>query len=689
MPHTHRLYLCLAAGLVTIAGQTWAEERLQEQTLVTATRQEINATGLPLAWSVIDEDALILTGQVHINEIMQQVSGAWISRGNGQESLTSLRSPVLTGSGSCGAFFMAADGISLRAPGFCNVNQLFDANSEQAERIEVIKGPATALYGSNAMHGVINILSAPPTAEKDHNIALEAGPHDYYRAKYRYSNTYGEHGVSLRVNGTTDGGYKDDSGYDQQKMTLRHDYSGERVDTRTVLDYSNLNQETAGFIQGYEAYKDDDLKKTNPNPEAFRDARSLRLYSSIAWDLNDRNRLTFTPYLRDNEMEFLQHFLPWQPLEENGHSSLGLRSTLHTTGDSYNWINGVDLEYTDGWLKETQAEDFSPNQPQGVHYDYQVDATVAAAYSQVSTEPGERWELTAGARLEHTRYDYDNRTADGSACGPEATACRFFRPADRQDTFTDWSLNAGVSYALLEDHHIYFRSARGFRAPQTTELYRLQAGQEVADLDSEDISSVELGLRGDYLGQFGYDLSFYYMKKSDVIFQDSNRQNVSGAKTKHQGVDISLDYQFADNWRFGLDATYASHKYDSRIQLLGSSGDIKGNDIDTAPELFGSARLAWDLTELSGRDGHAELEWVYMDSYFLEPDNEHEYNGHSLLNLRVSSQFNERFRGTLRFTNLTDEDYAERADFGFGNYRYFVGQPLGAYLEISYQLGAL
>ena len=78
-----------------------------------------------------------------------------------------------------------------------------------------------------------------------------------------------------------------------------------------------------------------------------------------------------------------------------------------------------------------------------------------------------------------------------------------------------------------------------------------------------------------------------------------------------------------------------------------------------------------------------------MDSYYLEPDNEHEYNGHSLLNLRVSSQFNERFRGTLRVTNLTDEDYAERADFGFGNYRYFVGQPLGAYLEISYQLGAL
>ena len=52
-----------------------------------------------------------------------------------------------------------------------------------------------------------------------------------------------------------------------------------------------------------------------------------------------------------------------------------------------------------------------------------------------------------------------------------------------------------------------------------------------------------------------------------------------------------------------MDATYASHTYDSRIELLGSSGDIKGNDIDTAPEVFGSARLGWDLTGLTGRDG--------------------------------------------------------------------------------------
>jgi outer membrane receptor protein involved in Fe transport len=661
---------------------------VEENILVTASRVKENAMKLPLAWSTVNSETLELIDPIHINEVMQRVPGAWISRGNGQESIIALRSPVLTGAGGCGAFFAAADGISLRAPGFCNVNQLFDTNFEQAGRIEVIRGPATALYGSNAMHGVINVISAAPTEEIDNRLALEAGPYDYYRAKYRYSNTVGKHGISISANGTTDGGYKDDSDYDQQKATVRHDYTGQQWDVRTVLDAANLNQNTAGFVKGYQAYKDNDLKKHNPNPNAYRDAWSVRLYSAASIALNDTNTLTLTPYLRDNDMEFLQHYLPWQPVEENAHDSLGLRATVQTNTDTLRWINGIDMEYTNASLKETQDEDFSPNQPAGVHYDYQVDATGGAIYSQLRTQSDSPWEIDGGVRLEYTHYDYHNKTADGAPCGPAATNCRFYRPSDREDNFTDWSLNAGVSYSLTENHIAYLRLARGFRAPQATELYRLQGGQETANLNSEKIDNIELGLRGDWLGTTRYDVAVYYMHKDDVIFQDANRYNVSGAQTRHYGAELSLDYPINDSWSVGIDANVANHTYDSNIELLGSSGNIKGNDIDTAPRAFGSARLDWDLSALAGRSSRAELEWVYMDSYYLEPQNNHQYDGHSLLNLRITSDLTPRWSAGLRLTNLLDEDYAERADFGFGEYRYFVGQPRGAYLQISYQFGA-
>jgi len=663
----------------------WAAAQELEQVLVTATRSEQSGQDLALSWSVVDMDAINLTGAVHINELMQRVPGAWISRGNGQESLTSLRSPVLTGAGSCGAFFIAWDGISLRAPGFCNVNQLFDVNSEQAGRIEVIKGPATALYGSNAMHGVINVLTAAPTDTMDQLVSVEAGPYDYYRGRYHYRNTYGAHGVSLAINGSTDGGYKDDSGYDQQKLTLRHDYAGQEWSVVSAVEATNLNQETSGFIRGFKAYEDDDLKDTNPNPEAYRDAWSARAYSSMSRALGQEHTLTITPYWRKNKMEFLQHFLPWQATEENGHQSFGLRGTMHTNLENWRWTYGAELDYTEGWLKEVQAEPFSPNQPQGVHYDYDVDALNAAAFGQFDYALNERWQLMGGLRYEYTDYDYDNRTGNGPACEPDASNCRFFRPADRSDDFSDWSANLGASYAISEQSVTYARIARGFRAPQTTELYRLQAGQQLADLDSEEIDNIEIGIRGGD-AHLRYDLALFYMEKDEVIFQDADRQNVSGASTEHMGAELGLDYQINDSWYVGADLTAARHRYDSRIELLGSSGDIKGNDIDTAPRLFGSARLGWDLSA-SGWPALAELEWVYLDEYYLEPDNEHKYDGHSLVNLRVRSDFGERWQATLRLTNLLDEDYAERADFGFGSYRYFVGQPLGAYLEVSYRLG--
>ena len=540
--------------------------------------------------------------------------------------------------------------------------------------------------------GILVALAA--TQHLDHQLGVEVGPHDYYRGKYHYRNTHGAHGLSINLNASTDGGYKDDSGYDQQKSTLRHDYHGTDWNISTVLDLANLNQETAGYIQGFRVYEDEDLKETNPFPEAFRDAWSWRVHSRLSRALDETNTLTVTPYLRDNDMEFLQHFLPWQSLEENGHSSLGLRAAINTDTGSMLWINGVDLEYTDGWLKETQDEPFptaanpSPNLPAGVHYDYQVDALVAAAYSQFRSTLGQRWELSAGARLEHTRYDYDNRTDDGPACTPEATACRFYRPADREDDFTDWSLNGGLSYVLARDHLGYLRLARGFRAPQATELYRLQGGQQVADLDSEKIDSVEAGLRGTWRDQLQYDLSFYHMDKDEVIFQDANRFNISGARTRHYGAELSLSYRFAENWLLGVDATAARHKYDSNIDLRGISSDIKGNDIDTSPRVFGSARLGWDFSRLTGRDAYAELEWIYMDSYYLEPENRYEYEGHDLVNLRVSGRLGKHWRAGLRLTNLLDEDYAERADFAGRDYRYLPGRGRAFFAELRFSPSA-
>jgi outer membrane cobalamin receptor len=305
--------------------------------VITADRQQNALRDVPASIFSLDDNALETVRHIHINESMVRVPGAWISRNNGQESLTAIRSPVLSGAGSCGAFQMALDGIPLRASGFCNVNQIFEANTEQAGSIEVIRGPGSVLYGANALHGAINVISGPITESFTGDFSVEAGPHSYGRFRSVLSNTLGKNGYRISFNGATDDGYKRDSGYGQQKLTMQHRYTGENVTITNAFHATNLNQETAGFIQGTDAYKDDDLRRENPNPESFRDAESYRLSSQIVFDAMGGTWMV-TPYYRKTDMTFLQHFLPGIPLEENGQDSFGLQSMFSSAiGESINW----------------------------------------------------------------------------------------------------------------------------------------------------------------------------------------------------------------------------------------------------------------------------------------------------------------------------------------------------------------
>jgi len=667
------------AYLMLHASCSHAATTILDEIVVTAIKQAQPMRETSSTVSALDSEELERISHTHINETLHRVPGVWISRGNGQEHLTAIRSPVLTGAGSCGAFLMMQDGVSLRAPGFCNVNELFESVSELADRIEVLKGPGSDVYGSNALHGAINVLTGDVTPGIN-KLKVEAGPNDYYRGRYTFS---GE-SIRLDVSGTTDGGYKDDSGFDQQKLLLKHRFASAAREITTTLSMTNLNQETAGFIRGDEVYRDAGSRRDNPNPEAYRDARSLRLVAEIAQSFRGGD-LVVRPYLRSIDMTFLQHFLPGQSIEKNGHDSLGLQ-TLWTSGQ---WRAGLEVEYTEGFLKETQPNATTGSAylvatiPAGKHYDYDVEASLFGVFLQRQFNLTDALTMTAGVRFQYTGYDYDNRMIsgrtrdDGIPCG--FGGCRFNRPEDRDDSYSEWSPKIGAIYSISDNHQVFGQVSRGIRAPQAAELYRLQNAQNVTDIDPVKLDSMEVGFRGSSSG-LGYSISLYAMEKDNFIFRDTSRQNVDGGETSHRGIEIDLDYKFTANLSASLSLTRANHRYENNPAL--SSTPLKGNDIDTAPRTMGSASLHWQ----PGGSINLKLEWVHISDYYEDPQNLHRYDGHDLLHLRGNWQVTNRMTLSARLMNLTDEDYAERADYSFGSDRYFVGTPFSIYLGISLHL---
>jgi len=623
----------------------------------------------------------------HIHELFTRVPGGWISRGSGQEHLTAIRSPVLTGPGSCGAFLYLEDGIPTRPSGFCNVNQLFESNTELADAIEVIRGPGTALYGSNALHGIINVLLPTPGEANRQNLSVEAGANEFLRLRAAMPFDAGLSGYA-GIDFADDGGFRDDSGYRQVKGNAKLRGRVLAGDLVTALSFTDLDQETAGFIVGKDAYKDPEINRTNPNPEAFREASSLRLYAiwrrslgAVSFDVR--------PYARHSSMRFLQHFLPGQPLEENGQSSTGILSTASWDGAGLRTTLGLDVEWSDIFLEEFQSgptggsEFLNETRPQGQHYDFDVEAWTVAPYVHADFDVGDRVTVGAGVRAEYAKYRYDNRMLagntrdDGTECG--FGGCLYTRPADRSDSFTNLAPKLTATFTATDATTFYATAGRGFRAPQVTELYRLQSGQSVADLESERIDSVELGARGGSRSWVA-DLSVYAMRKTGSVYRDADGFAVSGGKSRHAGAELGLDWQFASRWRTSIDVTYGRHKYDFDASAQRGGTFVSGRDVDTAPRWLASAELFFEPND----SVDVALQWTTIGAYYLDAENMHTYPGHELLNLRATLQSGRNLSVSLRLLNVLDRDIADRADYAFGNYRYFPGRGRELFVEFLY-----
>jgi iron complex outermembrane receptor protein len=107
---------------------------------------------------------------------------------------------------------------------------------------------------------------------------------------------------------------------------------------------------------------------------------------------------------------------------------------------------------------------------------------------------------------------------------------------------------------------------------------------------------------------------------------------------------------------------------------------VNGNDVDTAPRDIHRAAVTWN----PGARLAFEAEWLAVGEYWLDASNAHRYPGHELLNLRGRWSMAPDWALTLRLNNALDRDYADRADFAFGSYRYFPGRGRALFAEIAW-----
>ena len=653
-----------------------------EEIVVTGTKNKtpiIDETG---NLSFINSEEINFISADNPSNILNRMPGVFISQGSGQEHLTSIRSPVLSGGAGAGSFLYLEDGIPLRSPGFSNVNGLMESTIEIGERTEVIRGPGSVLYGSNAVHGLVNVITEKDNPNYNNKINLRAGKNKIIFNSSTYRNLDNSD-ILFNFLWKEDNGYTnnhtnensdkfDKPHYGQQKFLIRMNTQKNAKDYIFLLSGTNLNQETMGYIKGYQAYKNKEIKYKNPDPEAFRDTYNIRSYLKIIQDFQNGS-LSITPYFRYTDMDFKMHFLPGKPLEQNSHKSLGLQTMYQSSFNNHFMTIGLDLEMTEGELSEFQSApdvSFGPRlaYPKGAHYDYDIDSQILAAFVNIEWNLSEKTKVVTGIRGEKVEYEYKTNIEPG-------TKGRIQVSPNRDDDFTEFSPKLAINHKINDELALFANYSRGNRAPQTTDLYRIQSKQIPGGAKSEKLDSIEIGIRGGF-NIFNIELVGFDMKKENYFFRDSQGFNVENGKTTHRGLEINILAEFNEFFQIENSTSFAEHKYD--FDHL-PNGIKSGNQIDSAPELIANTRFIYSPKEGT----RIELEWEKIDSYPVDERNAHFYKGHNVINLRAKTPINENLSIGIYVNNVADKHYANRADFAFGSYRYFVGQKREFYLMLE------
>lgn len=651
------------------------------QIVVTASRNATDRSRIAASVGVVDRDQLANTQPSHPSEIMGRVAGVWVNTTGGEGHMTAIRQPLTTNP----VYLYLEDGIPTRSTGFFNHNALYEINVPQADRVEVMKGPATALYGSDAIGGVINVSTQRPTRVPRAEVSVEGGEHGYKRIMGSVSGITGGHGFSANLNVTDNDGWRSGTAYERQSGTVRWDRATESGwAIKGVAAFSNIDQQTAGTSAlSRELYETQPT--ANLTPISFRKVQAVRLSLAVERSAG-RGTLSLTPFYRYNVMDLLPNWsLTFDPaIWETRNQSFGVLAKYGMGFPSLNLTltTGIDVDVSPGEHFETSIV---PTRVDGIFteytdgpdiYDYDVTYRQVAPYAQAVLQPTRTLTITGGLRGDFMEFDYGTHlpaVQDGPHRRPDDAAPRFARVSPK----------LGVTYAPRSEIGVFSAYREGFRAPSEGQLFRQGAAVNTVDLEPVKVRSLEAGVRGLLAGRLAYEVSAYRMAKRDDILSfdrpDGNQENQNAGETLHKGVEAQVGLEVLSGLRLDVAYTYAKHTYET--WRPDTETDYSGKEMEFAPSVIANTVLTWEIPGLAG--SNVSLEWSRLGSYWEDAANENRYEGHDLLNARASLPLGDT-GATLfaRLHNVTDELYAERA-----SYNAFRGEELAPGLPRTFYLG--
>ncbi|MBK5340566.1 TonB-dependent receptor [Pseudomonas sp. TH49] len=606
-------------------------------------------------------------------------------------------------------------GTSLQARGFTgqsSVMQLYDGNrmysgmgtvtfpvdTWSVQRVDVLRGPASVLYGEGATGAVVNVIPKKPfEGEIENHLRLGYGSYDSQQQAFdsggSLSDTlsYRLNLNRLRSNGWIDRGDSSSDfisaalrwqATDDLTFTLAHDYGDQRPQNYFGTPLIN------GQLQ-------DSLRNKNYNvrdDQQHYNDQWTRLTSD--WQINDAVSAS-------NELYYLKAQRRWQNAENYNFDAatqqlsrsgyFGIGHKQEQVGDRQTFtfkhslfgldsqtVSGVDYNRIRFQLNSNSPfNDVLPNgqaldlyHPQPGYFESanpyrdQFDSTTRqmSVFAENRTQLSERWSLVTGVRRDYVHVDRNN-LVDGSQ-------------SDKTLTGNNWK--AGLVFALTPQTSFYGQVATS--TDGIGGLISLSPSQQQYDLSTA--RQTEIGMKQLFWDQRGeFTLAAYRIVKKKLLTDDPGNPTLKQqvGQQSSNGLEASLDLQLPHAWQLQANAAIVKAKYDDFSEVVnGQTLSYNGNRPVDVPRRTANLWLNKNLSD----DLKAGAGVRYVDARYADMANRNELPSYTVVDATLSWQALRNTTLGLQVNNLFDRQYAQ-SQYNEGQ-QWILGEPRSFFVTADY-----
>jgi len=651
-----------------------------ESVVVTASRQAATRAETPIAIHKISSGLIQDTKAIQLTELINKVPGVVMLNYNNEQHAMGIRQPF----GTNAYFLYLEDGLPLRPLGVFNHNALIETNLQGLNSIEIIKGPASSLYGPEAVGGAINLITktAPgiPTAQ----VGYQMDEWGYNRVQFTAGTQLGKK-WSIMTGGYVarqKGSWASNSDFDKTSINVRLDY---QFTPKTKLwgsfAYNDYYSQTGGNIDSTGFYS-----RTYQSPADFtyRASFSSRSRLTLEHKWSEKSNSSLTAFYRDNALgQNPAYSISWispsltasGQVNQNSFKSLGLMGQhnlsfefLHSkliagflldrSPNDY-WAYKINLAATLRADKKS-VEKYTITQVLSSTFLGNYSAVIwnKAAYAQWDLKPMDHLRFSLGGRFDQMSFDYTN----------------FIDNSTGSKSYAQFSPKLGITYEASSNIGFYGNYSKGFSPPALSAVFRARpAAQATAtgekfylSIDPAVFSNYELGGWASLLqNKIFFDYTYYRLEGSNELLgirqPDNTTDYLSAGKTLHEGIEYQITYRPNDSWNFRFGGTNAKHTFVDFVLSTKSTDVVKnvnGKEMPQAPNFVANSEVTYKY-----KGARIALEWQKIGPWFQDQVNKVTYEGVSVFNLRLGYHY-KAYQLFTNILNIGDALYATAATRG-------------------------